>query len=122
MRRSLVVASLVLLGWVTLGSGAPVEGPAVALKVGIEPYGRQSFPLTFKAGEQAKVIASGNQQTYLGLYIYDDQGNCVARDDMGDTRTRDDLAVEWYPPSTSEYTIEVRNFGPMANVFQIAFR
>jgi len=122
MCRMLVLSMLVLLAWVTLGSGRPVGGPQPLTKEIIEPYGRLGFTVRFKAGEPATVIASGDQRTYLGLYIYDQDGNCVAWDDMGDKRTRDDLAVQWHPLETGLCTVEIRNFGPLHNVCQIAFR
>ena len=122
MRRALILSALALLVWATLGSGGPVEGPQVGTNRVIEPYGHETFTVSFKAGEPAVVIASGNQQTYLGLYVYDADGNCVAWDDLAEKNTRDDLAVRWYPDRTGPYMVEVRNFGALHNIFQIAFR
>ena len=50
----------------------------------------------------------------LSLYVYDRHGNCVARDEFAERasktrRATNDCAVEWLPPVTEAYTIELRN-------------
>jgi hypothetical protein len=122
MRRLVVLSGILLLGCVTLGSGAPVGGRAVPRQQGVEPYGRRSYVATFKGKERACVIVKGAGQTYLGLYVYDEHGNCVARDDRGSNNVKDGLAVEWFPLKTAPYTVEVRNFGPLVNSFSLALR
>jgi hypothetical protein len=63
----------------------------------------------FKGGERASVIVIGNEEFVMDLavYVFDADGNCVARFDEG----ADYCAVEWYPPTPGRYTIEVRNRG-----------
>jgi len=43
------------------------------------------------------VIVSGSYASVLGVYVFDAQGNCVARDDMSEPQTADDLITEWIP-------------------------
>jgi hypothetical protein len=103
------------------GTGAPIQGPSVG-KGRVGPNGSNTFVQTFKGGERACVIITGDGSSYLGLYVYDSDGNCIARDDRGNHATRDDAAVEWYPPRTGRYTIEVKNLGRNADPYAIAVR
>jgi hypothetical protein len=122
MHRVVPLVALLLLCGVLLLRGAPVGGER-GVRGEIEPYGIRHYqPLAFKGGEKALVIVSGNGQTYMGLYVYDQQGNCVAWDDLGNKHTKDDLAVEWYPAQTAPHTIEIHNFGPRRNIYQMAVR
>ena len=122
MRRLLALAGMALLVGALLVRAASVGGRGGG-KGWIEPYGSRSYrPLAFKGGEKATVIVNGTGRTYMGLYIYDQHGSCVAWDDLGAKGVKDDLAVEWYPPHTGLYTIEIRNFGHLPNFCQRALR
>jgi hypothetical protein len=117
---SLGILGILVLG--NLGGGAPLQ-PREPAKGAVEPFGQTSFVDGFEGRKRACVIAIGNGASYLGLYVFDRWGNCVAKDDTADTpMARDDLAVEWFPPETGSYIVEVRNFGPTINRFTIAIR
>lgn len=75
----------------------------------------------FKPNERASVIVSGKGATCLGLYVFDAQGNCIAKDDVTPAQASDDLTVEWVPLE-SACSVEVRNFGNSANAFDLAIR
>jgi hypothetical protein len=122
MRRLTILCGLVLVACVPGGRGAPVKGPYVKSKETVEAHGVWTHVETFKAGERASVVAIGSGATYMGLYVYDEHSNCVAWDDLGNNRTLDDMAVQWFPPKTAPYTIEVRNFGDRPNGFSMAIR
>lgn len=112
-----VVELLLIAG---LSGGGPVE-PRKTEKAQVTPFATTAFADHFEKGKRANAIVSGDGQTYLGLYIFDRWGNCVAKDDTsGSSAGRDDLAVEWFPPEVASYTIEVCNFGRYANEFTIA--
>jgi hypothetical protein len=104
------------------GPGRVPREPSVLRGELVTPYGSRAFKITFKGGEPALVIVSGDGTTYMGLYVYDEHGNCVGKDDLGDKGSHDDLAVRWVPPRTARYRIEVRNFGALPNTFQLAKR
>ena len=90
---------------------------------GVAPANRNwTMTQTFEAGKRAGFAAIGSGATYMGVYVYDDQGNCVTWDDHGNFATRDDLAVTWYPPRTANYTVEVWNFGRKRNIFEYSVR
>ena len=121
MKRRLLLCALVAM--LTFGTvvGSPVDG-SLAGTVRIRP--NQSFNLVkdFKGGERARAIIAGDGSSYLGLYIYDADANCIAHDDHGNAETCDKCAVEWYPPQTGRYAIEVRNLGRFKDRFQIDVR
>jgi hypothetical protein len=89
----------------------------------IRPLSSKSFVVEFKGGRRAGAIASGvDGTTFLGLYVYDVHGNCVAWDDRGNWATRDDTAVDWFPRENAVYMVEVRNFGVTTNACKIFLR
>jgi hypothetical protein len=114
-----VMAVLCLAGF---SGGSPVQ--PVPLRVfALEPGTSRLETHTFKAGERASVISIGREgATFLGLYIYDEHGNCVTWDDIGTSSTKDDVAVEWFPSRAAPYTVEVRNFGLAVNKLELAVR
>jgi hypothetical protein len=122
MRRLIVPVFLgVLLASAAfvLGQGGGRRGGRV-FQQAVLPYHALSIPATFPGGEIARVVASGTGQTYMGLYVYDAHGNCVAWDDLGNAMTKDDLAVQWLPPAAAPYRIEIRNYGPYPNVVTVS--
>lgn len=120
MKQGVWVVFLCLLVIVPWGVGAPLEDRAPA-QVVVEPSGRASFVDVYASHKRACAIVSGDGRTYLGLYVFDRWGNCVARDDYtGSNAARDDLAVEWFPPDVGAYTVDVINFGRAPNKALIA--
>jgi hypothetical protein len=119
MRRVLLLGGLIALFAAGQALPGPVEGPFVLRKT-VPPNNSVNLVKDFKAGERTCVVVIGNGMSYLGLYAYDADGNCIARDDRADYPTRDDAAVEWYPPQAGRYTMEVRNLGAQKDAFSMA--
>ena len=95
--RTALAAGAAMLATVTLGGNQPAQAGA---------YG----------GEIAEVALSGDGDTDVDLFIYDENGNLVAEDrDPGD-----DCLARWYVKRTSTYTIRVRNQGGVYNNYVIA--
>jgi hypothetical protein len=114
-----LTAALVLVSYCGADLVTPRKREA---KVAIPGFSVRAFTDTFKKNELARVIASGNGESCLGVYVFDAKGNCVAWDDKSDARTGDDLYTEWIPSEQQAYTIEIRNAGYEANSFRIALR
>ena len=120
MIRNLVVSGVLLLA----------VGASVATTVSRRPTDRfdlstheqRRYQAKFVGGKKALAVCIGNGSTFLGLYAYDQYGNCIARDDLNEVGARDDLAVEWYPESDGEYTVEVINFGQRVNQGELALK
>ena len=128
MKRFLGLGVLGVVALVMCGQrlpSAPVKERA-PLESLVRPYGTTSFVALFEGVKRSSTVVIGDGKTYLGLYVHDRWGNCVAKDDIagsaGSAVVRDDLGVEWFPPDESPYTLDVCNFGRNFNEFSIAIR
>ena len=82
----------------------------------VAAYSTDAFHVTFRAYEDATVIISGDGDTDLDLYVFDEYGNLIGSDTDGS----DDCVVRFWPGSTRTYRIEVRNLGSVYNQYEIA--
>ena len=122
MKRLLwLLAATVVLTVADTGRGGPVL-PFKVETPQIPQLASQTYTLEFRGGQRANVMAIGNAATYIGVYIYDRDGNCVAWDDWGMPISRDDIAVDWYPQQTAPYMVEVRNNGIRVNGCKVVIR
>jgi hypothetical protein len=121
-KATLSTVILILFCFAGFSGGAAVEPMQPRLGLMLEPGLSVLASWKFKGGERASVIGIGQGSTALGLYIYDEHGNCVTWDDMGTAKTKDDVAVEWFPARTAFYTVELRNFGVAMNRLDLAVR
>jgi hypothetical protein len=124
MKNVLLMASLGGLLWLSAPGTAGPEKPVGPLsKIKINVGASWSMAVTCKGGERAAAFAMGDKgNAYLGLYVYDKDGNCVARHDDIKPKYLNDRAVIWYPPTTQTYTIEVRNLGFVSDTFTFVVR
>src|SRR5581483_183550 len=86
-------AALILLAFIGRGQGGPVHS-LDAVKHHVDPLGQRQFTVSFVGQKPARAIVIGSGATYMALYVYDQFGNCVARDEPLGFLTRDDLAAE----------------------------
>jgi len=91
--------------------GGPKSG---TYKVGARSY--NSFVIKFWANERASVVVSGDGDTDLDLYVYDESGNLIDKDDD----YSDDCIVNFFPRWTGRFTIKVVNRGNVYNRYIIA--
>lgn len=106
-----------------LADGVNINGTGTRGAVGGERattdviYGRCyiDYVVAFKKGIIAQVGVSGNGNTDLDLYIYDENGNLIDCDND----YSDDCYVSWYPRWTGNYLIRVVNQGTYRNTFTI---
>jgi hypothetical protein len=73
------------------------------------------YRVRFVGGELAKIGVIGDGDTDLDLYVRDEFGNEIARDD---DRT-DRCYVQWTPKWTGVFTIEVHNLGRVYNDYTL---
>jgi hypothetical protein len=77
----------------------------------VEARGSDRYTMTFEGGEVAFVTVSGDGDTDLDLFVYDESGHLVASDiDPGD-----DCVAVFTPRWTGRFTIVIRNHGPVYN-------
>ena len=81
----------------------------------VQARSTDSYAVIFRQGEIARVALSGDGDTDLDLYVYDESGNLVASDDD----ELDDCYVSWAPRWTGRFTIKVVNRGYVANDYTI---
>jgi hypothetical protein len=89
------------------------SGPGRTTKV-VRSGGMMVFHETFRGGEPAVVSISGDGDSDLDLFIYDENGILICR---ANSRS-DDETCRWNPRWTGPFRIEVRNLG-VANRFHI---
>jgi hypothetical protein len=75
-----------------------------------------SYTVTFRGGEQAAVLVSGDGDTDLDLYVTDENGNTICTD----TDASDTMLCSWTPAWTGPFGIHVRNLGRVYNNYRLA--
>jgi hypothetical protein len=120
-RLFMLMSFAALLALVGSGSAGPTT-PFSVQTIDIPALGGKVFSLEWEGNQRASALALGNGNTYLGLYVYDRHGNCVAWDDEGMPQTCDDLAVQWHPREKSAFMIEVHNCGLVVNNCKVVLR
>ncbi|MDI3326584.1 hypothetical protein QKW35_19575 [Pontibacterium granulatum] len=75
------------------------------------------YTLNFKGGEQAAVFVSGDGDTDLDLYVYDENGNQICKDTDGS----DTMLCRWTPRWTGEFEIKIKNLGTVYNDYTMIF-
>ena len=122
MKKVLYLRGMLLaFVFVAVGDGSPVDTVAPRTAE-VSPFSYLLESHVFAGRQRALVIAIGTGRAAMGLYVFDSHGNCVVRDDDGSAATKDDLAVEWYPPHTQRYAIELRNLGQAVNQVKLIVR
>jgi hypothetical protein len=81
----------------------------------VGPYQTLAQTVEGKAGKEIQVIGVGTGVTYTALYVYDQDGNCVAHDDMAVRATNDDTVAAWIPHRDQAFAVELVNLGPVEN-------
>lgn len=74
------------------------------------------YRVTFLGGSLAEVALTGDGDTDLDLFIYDEHGSLVC-DDIGRT---DDAYCSWVPRWTGLFRIHVENLGDVYNTYRLA--
>jgi hypothetical protein len=111
--RRFVAAALLVTLPVTALAGA-VGGPKYS-STQVLAGATDTFEVSFAAGELATVMISGDGDTDLDLYVYDENGNLVA----SDTGSSDTATVSWTPAWTGNFRVQVRNLGNVYNSYVV---
>jgi hypothetical protein len=117
MRKLMVlatVAGMTLGGTAALAGGVP--GPYGPYRDSVEAGRTDVYTMTFRGGEEAMILVSGDLDTILVLEVLDENGNLIARDN--------DLippcVVRFKPGWTGRFTVRVINTGTVYNDYTIA--
>ena len=75
-----------------------------------------TWTINFRGGQPAYVVVSGDGDTDLDLYIYDENGNFIT----SDTDSSDDCVVSFNPRWTGKFYIKIKNLGRVYNRYVLA--
>lgn len=78
-------------------------------------FGKDYYEINFIAFELAEIAVRGDGDTDLDLYVYDSNGNMVAKDDDYTDR----CYVSWVPLWTGRFTVKIVNRGPIVNNYRL---
>lgn len=77
----------------------------------VRAYASDTFVVDFRGGRTAEVLVSGDGDTDLDLFIYDENGNLICSDED----STDECYCRWNPAWTGPFEIRVKNFGDVYN-------
>jgi hypothetical protein len=103
-----------LLLFASLADAGRVPGPGHDEAV-VAAKATYRYTETFRAGEVAAIALAGDGVTDLDLYVFDENGNLIEKDDDSTDR----CFVSWTPKWTGPFVIKVVNRGYLANRFVI---
>jgi hypothetical protein len=78
-------------------------------------HSTDTYQHVFAGGRLASVAVSGDGDTDLDLYVYDENGHLVA----SDTDLTDQCYVSWVPRWTGTFTIKIVNRGNVFNRYHV---
>lgn len=70
-----------------------------------------TWTIRFRGGEQAYILVSGDGDTDLDLYVYDENGNLID----SDTDRSDDCIATFTPRWTGAFKVRIKNLGNVYN-------
>lgn len=82
----------------------------------VEARSTDTYEITFRGGELARIAVVGDGDTDLDLFVYDEDGYLIVKDD-DDTDT---CIVQWTPRWTGKFSIKIKNLGRVYNAYEIA--
>lgn len=74
-----------------------------------------AYNISFRGNQQAEVLISGDGDTDLDLFIYDEYGNEICRSVSSD----DDEYCAWYPRFTGPFSVKIKNLGSVYNEYHM---
>lgn len=87
-----------------------VGGPGLT-RDRVRARGSDSYRVSFRGRERAAVAVTGDHDTDLDLYVYDENGNIIC----SDTRPGDHAECHWTPRWTGSFVVKILNHGRVSN-------
>lgn len=112
--RKAILAVLGVLALVQAASANPVGG-GVCRDATAGSYSTRDFEVTLYGNETTLISLSGDGDTDLDLYVYDENGNLIG----SDTGFSDQARLAIRPNWTGRFTVRVVNRGSVHNNFTV---
>ncbi len=87
-------------------------GPQYAVKL-LPAYSTVRYVIPFRQGEWARIAITGDHDSDMDFWVYDENGNLV----VSDTDNTDIALFEFIPLWTSDFTVVIKNLGSISNRF-----
>jgi hypothetical protein len=115
-RRRVYLATVLMVAVLTLTASVPSFAQNLHLFTGVvRARSTNVYHMTFVGREWEVLILSGDGGTDLDLYVYDENGNLVAKDDD----YTDECVVRFIPRWTGDFTVKIVNRGGRANRYTL---
>jgi hypothetical protein len=111
---TLALAGLVAVGAASVAVAQPVGGMKHRTTT-VSGLSSDTFQVTFQGSQLAMITVSGDGDSDLDVYVYDELGNLIASDEDGS----DQCLVAFTPRWTGRFTIRVVNRGLLPNLYTI---
>jgi hypothetical protein len=114
MRKFILAALAAVMGASGVGFAGAAGGPK-ASTTRVNARATDVYTIKFNGGESARITVAGDGDTDLDLYVYDENGNLITKDDDN----TDYCVVSWTPRWTGPFTVRVVNRGNVWNQYRI---
>jgi hypothetical protein len=114
MRKLILAAVAAVVGVQGVGLAGAIPGPRENT-TRVTARGTDRYEIVFRGGEVTRIVVDGDRTTDLDLYVYDENGNLVAKDDDN----TDYCVVSFTPRWTGKFTVRVVNRGSVWNQYKI---
>jgi hypothetical protein len=114
MRKFILAAVAGLVGASGVGFAGAVGGPR-SNTTRVNARATDQYTIGFRGGEAARITVAGDGDTDLDLYVYDEFGNLIVKDDDN----TDYCVVSWTPRFTGPFTVRVVNRGGVYNQYRL---
>ncbi len=98
-------------------SADPVGGPTCHTDR-VDAGSTDQYTTKFLGGQSAAVTVSGDYDTDLDLYVYDENGNLIGSDEDN----TDQCVVRFQPKWTGPFTVRIVNRGRVYNQYTVCVR
>jgi hypothetical protein len=106
-----------VVGFAAAGrAGDEFDGPTSGLRVPAKGSDTHSF--AFRRGLRVTITVRGDGDTDVDLFVYDENGRLVAKDDD----LTDVCVVAFTPEETGRFRVEVKNLGNVYNEYRMEIR
>lgn len=118
MIRKTLICSMMTLAAIAATNSPALAGARPSAVSHIDcvlPFDTDTYRILLRGGERAYIEVIGDGDTDLDMFVYDEEGYLVG----SDTDSTDHCLVVLSPRWSSEFRVEVRNFGRVYNCYRL---